>query len=278
MPQAIQIWRDALERHAGHNQNLAAPKEVNCGFALPPADMFITTANKSTAATLFGNWLKLREIFIYRLSCSPDRYSKKEWWVLLTLDQGEEGRSDTRTGKRRLEMKDLLNSILKNSLIRLEALEKAPVIWRGQTVIGSRPPDHLAKEIIWELYELNFRQDLVNLDSQLDESNMARFERQGLLDKCWIRTREYADLVKSQDGFASTDSQKRLEVIRVLHRLMSTWCRLKPPILLSLLPNNMGGHNLRVRLDCIEEELAHYFTSRFLESFCRAPSIPYRLA
>ncbi|KAF5314223.1 hypothetical protein D9758_019030 [Tetrapyrgos nigripes] len=277
MPQSIDNWRIALEELATHNQSLAAPEGVNRGYALPPADLFVTTGNPSTAATLFRNYLKLKDIFIYRLSYSSKRYSKKQWRQLLTIDKEQEIRADTRTGKQRLEMQTLLKSMVSRNTVQFDQLSSVPVTWRGETIDGIQVPPTIAKEIIWELYELNFQQDLVALDAQLDKSNMSLPERQNLLDRCWIGAREYTDCQKVQDGLASTDPTKRSQILGALHKIMTTWHGPKPPVLLSGFPVDMSGHNFGTRLDQIERDLAFYYTSSFLNVFFRAASIPYRL-
>ncbi|KAF5341449.1 hypothetical protein D9758_014733 [Tetrapyrgos nigripes] len=272
MPQSIDNWRIALEELATHNQSLAAPEGVNRGYALPPADLFVTTGNPSTAATLFRNYLKLKDIFIYRLSYSSKRYSKKQWRQLLTIDEEQEIRSDTRTGKQRLEMQTPLKSMVSRNTVQFDQLSSVPVTWRGETIDGIQVPPTIAKEIIWELYELNFRQDLVALDAQLDESNMSLPERQNLLGRCWIGAREYTDCQKAQDGLASTDPTKRSQILGALHKIMTTWRGPKPPVLLSGFPVDMSGHNFGTRLDQIERDLAFYSGQKncpHVSYFCR---------
>ncbi|THU90378.1 hypothetical protein K435DRAFT_622991, partial [Dendrothele bispora CBS 962.96] len=179
--------KTALENLAGHNQSLAAPEGVNRGYALPPADMLVTTGNQLIAATLFCNYVKLKDIFLYRLSYSSERYSKKQWRQLLTLDEAQEHRSDTRAGKQKQEMQNLLRSMVRKNVIEFDKISSTPVTWRGQPIEASQiPSTQVAQEIIWELYELNFRQDLVALDAHLDESNMSSRQREILLDRCWV--------------------------------------------------------------------------------------------
>ncbi|KAG7097807.1 hypothetical protein E1B28_005126 [Marasmius oreades] len=158
--------------------SLPAPEGANRGYALPPPDLFITSGNETVTVTLFRNWLKLRNIFIYRLSSSLDRFSKKQWRQMLTFDDDKDIHSDTRTGQQRLEMQKVLKDIMGKAEFRPERFSSAPVIWRGGTVDGTKlPPQKIAQEILWELYKLNFRQDLAALDDRMDESGMSKANR-----------------------------------------------------------------------------------------------------
>ncbi|KAG7086689.1 hypothetical protein E1B28_002627 [Marasmius oreades] len=279
VPLAIEAWKASLEHLSGHNQSLPAPEGANRGYALPPPDLFITSGNETVTVTLFRNWLKLRNIFIYRLSSSLDRFSKKQWRQMLTFDDDKDIRSDTRTGQQRLEMQKVLKDIMGKAEFRPERFSSAPVIWRGGTVDRTKlPPQKIAQEILWELYELNFCQDLVALDDRMDESGMSTRDRSTVLEACWIGSRDYAELSKANRGLHSTEPVERMKALKGLHTLMSTWSGSKPTVLLDQFPEDSGSHNLGSRLDYIERELAYHYTSSFLQAFGRAASIPFRLS
>jgi hypothetical protein len=279
MPPAIEAWKASLEHLSGHNQSLPAPEGADRGYALPPPDLFVHTGNETVAITLFRNWLKLRNIFIYRLSSSLDRFSKKRWRQMLTFDDEKDIRSDTRTGQQRLETQKVLKEIMGKSEFRPEKFSSAPATWRGKTVDGTRlPPQNIAQEILWELYELNYRQDLVVLDDRMDESGLSTRGRSAVLEACWIGSRDHAELSKANRGFGSTEPKERMKVLKGLYTLMTTWSGSKPTVLLDRFPEDSGSHNIGTRLDYIERELAYYYTSSFLQAFGRAASIPFRLS
>ncbi|THU81464.1 hypothetical protein K435DRAFT_823420 [Dendrothele bispora CBS 962.96] len=197
MPLPIDPWKVALEQLSGHNQSLRAPDGVDRGYALPPASLFVNTQNQSIAATLFRNWLKLRRVFIYRLSSSARRFSKKQWRQMLSPDEAKEARLDTRTGQHRLGMHNLLKEMVEETSIRLQFndLASAPVEWEGQKLDGCQvPAEPIAKGILWELSELNFRQDFVMLDCHVDDSGMSKDNRSLALEACWDGTRDLAPL------------------------------------------------------------------------------------
>ncbi|KAK7029038.1 hypothetical protein VNI00_014748 [Paramarasmius palmivorus] len=274
MPPCIESWRSALAHLAHHDQSLPPPDGVNRGFVLPPAEMFITTGNPTTATALFRNWLKLREVLIYRLSATMDRYTKKQWRDMLTFDEGNEMRPETRTGKRRLGALSFLKAMMNSTPldVRIEDLPSAPIFWRSRRLDCDRLPSaDTAKEILWELQELNFRQDLAELDRHLDGSGMVSLQRNVLLDGCWTGTRDYVNLEKVSEGFACIDAEGRERYVKALHKLMMTWTGPKPALLLAPFPTDVVDH------EGIERELAHYYALSFFEVFGRAASIPYRL-
>ncbi|KAK7046048.1 hypothetical protein VNI00_007043 [Paramarasmius palmivorus] len=280
-PASIDAWRDALARLSDYNQSLPPPDGINRGYVLPPPEMFVTTSNPSTATALFRNWLRLRQVLIYRLSVTSDRYSKKQWRDMLTFDEVTQMRPETRTGQRRLEAMDQLKAMVDATPLkfRVEDIPSTPVFWRGRRLEPSRiPPPVYAKEILWELNELNFRQDLVVLDHHLNRSRMDIIQRTALLDACWTGSRDFADIAKAQEGFGAVEAEHKVRYLRALHSLMMGWTDPKPVILFTPFPvTDVNGHNFEILLQEIERELAHHYALSFLEVFGRAASIPHRL-
>ncbi|KAF9258454.1 hypothetical protein L218DRAFT_838950, partial [Marasmius fiardii PR-910] len=176
----------ALEGLSGHSQALRALNSANRGYTLPPPDLFINTGNESIAITLYRNWAKLRKIFIYHLSRSANCYSKKQWREFLMLDDEKKVRTDTQTGQQRIETQNILKDILGTSQFCVDTYGSAPVSYRDiELDTYQMPPQEVVREMLWELYELNFRQDLVALDNRLDESGMNLSTRSTALDACW---------------------------------------------------------------------------------------------
>ncbi|KAF9255359.1 hypothetical protein L218DRAFT_845683, partial [Marasmius fiardii PR-910] len=177
----------ALEGLSGHSQALRALNSTNSGYTLPPPDLFINTGNENIATALYRNWAKLRKIFIYRLLRSSDHYSKKQWRQFLMLDDEKKVRTDTQTGQRRIETQKILKDILGTSQFHVDTHRSAPVSYRDNVLDRLKmPPPEVIWEMLWELYELNFRQDLVALDNHLDESGMNPSARCTALDTCWF--------------------------------------------------------------------------------------------
>ncbi|KAK7446676.1 hypothetical protein VKT23_014371 [Stygiomarasmius scandens] len=252
MPSPIDSWKVALEHFSGYNQSLRAPGGINRGYALPPADLFVNTGNRLLAATLFCNWLKLRQVFIYHLSSGVHRFSKKQWRQMLSIGEAKETRSDTRAGQHRLNMQNLLKDMMGETSVRLQFndLASASVDWNGQTLDASEVPvQNIAKEILWELSELNFRQDLVALDHHLDDSGMSNDKHSLILEACWNGTRDFAHISEAHDGFGAPSVIGRVKYLKALHKVMTTWTKPKPAVLLFPFPQDTDSHNFAIQVE-----------------------------
>ncbi|KAK1233985.1 hypothetical protein PQX77_002825 [Marasmius sp. AFHP31] len=283
MPRAVPAWQAALSALSDHNQSLPAANGFNGGYVLPPSRLLSNPQNDMTRGRLFCNWLKLRHLLIYCLSTRSRRLSNKQWRCLLEVGgSGSTNINDTtKSGKQFGAMRSLLQDLLDQSslVLRLENLLKSKVEWnREQLEDGAVPEVRVAEEILWELNELNFRQELLVLDTQLDESRMSTFDRQRVLDGCWRGTAEYAMLKHPSEGLCGATIQARTPYLSALHRVMSTWRIEKPLELLDPFPTDETAHNYAYRVEKVERALASVYTSVFLHIFGRAATVPRLLS
>ncbi|KAF9077713.1 hypothetical protein BDP27DRAFT_1189563, partial [Rhodocollybia butyracea] len=162
-----------------------------CGFFVPPARCLISPGRVEIVATLFQSWVKIREMVLSKLACPdspPIQLSNKFWRSLLDVHGGLHTSlvSTTRSGLRHLEMRKLLE---KSYGINFSdrTLESRAVYWEGELIgSASYPKKSAAHRILWELCEVNFRNELEALDALLDRSRMPWMERDALRRQCWV--------------------------------------------------------------------------------------------
>ncbi|KIK62155.1 hypothetical protein GYMLUDRAFT_120693, partial [Collybiopsis luxurians FD-317 M1] len=193
MPTAIDSWERALRILSDHNQALCPPPGVNSAFWVPPVRNIISPVSPETVRLLFQGWLRLHEMVITQLGGgSPLHLTSKQWRSLLEVAGWRYGEPDTptTTGKRRSEMGQLFNQLCYSSATPgIEDISRRLVSWNGTPlVLHEEIPPHIGREIIWEILELGFRNDLVMLDSMLNDSSMNPAERRSLLNACWEGT------------------------------------------------------------------------------------------
>ena len=101
-------------------------------------------------------------------------------------------------------------------------LESGIMIWNNQTV--ETLTDALKEQVLWELAELNFRFELLALDSR---ANGDRCERQNLVAECFpgctTATLLVTDLSMANHGLADENWEERAHYLQALKRLMKTW-------------------------------------------------------
>ncbi|KAJ3831040.1 hypothetical protein F5878DRAFT_495093, partial [Lentinula raphanica] len=136
-------------------------------------------------------------------------------------------------------------------------------------------PKEIASQIIWELTELSFRQDLITLDRRLDTSGLSVTQRNALLDACWVGSRFQVDITKAEEGLGASDIEKRTPYIHALYQLMRSWKGTKPDELYCGFPDNHDAHNYVDLVETVEKSLAIFYTTSFLTCFARAASIPH---
>ncbi|KAL0057410.1 hypothetical protein AAF712_015946, partial [Marasmius tenuissimus] len=171
MPSSVSAWKSALEALSTHDNSLWAPDGAGGGYPLPPPWLFINPQCDDMKATLICNWLKLREVLLYRLSVDSRRLSNKQWRALLMIAGPGTGPSDPRRVLRSKEMGEVLQDFIAKSGLSLKPdnLDTMRSSWNGQELEeGKLPSPQIVREIMHKLFKLNFRQELVILDTQLD--------------------------------------------------------------------------------------------------------------
>ncbi|KIK55259.1 hypothetical protein GYMLUDRAFT_175831, partial [Collybiopsis luxurians FD-317 M1] len=160
-----------------YNQALHPPPGVNSAFWVPPVHNILSPVNPETVRLLFQGWLRLHEMVITQL-CSglPLCLTSKQWRSLLEVAGWRYSEPDMpmTTGKCHSDMRQLLNwHCYSSATPESEDFSLQPVSWNSKPlVLHKEIPLHIDCEVIWEILELSFWNDLVMLDSMLDNSSM----------------------------------------------------------------------------------------------------------
>ncbi|KAK1230693.1 hypothetical protein PQX77_006208 [Marasmius sp. AFHP31] len=276
LPSSVPTWSDALRTLSYHDLTTPPPPGHDRGYWLPPTRLFVTPERDDIKLALLRNWLKVREVLIFRTTTGASRLSAKDWRSLLNISGGDTKQvSETRSGKRHKSMLALLKDFLtEHSLsLKYDKLPRLEAKWKGAEISPEELPEtRIIQEIPWEVTELNFRQELVALDGALDESGLGKWERQNMLDGCWKDGR--ADWVNGSEGLGSQTLEARLPYLTRLHQIMSTWRGDKPLELLDSFPKRTA-HNHLVTANRVERALTVFYTSSFLSVFGREASVPH---
>lgn len=180
MPKAVPVLVKALGILASRNAVPRRDEMTNGGFVVPPPRCIVSPTQEHIVAILFRSWLKVRDAVLSKLR-SPDvpiKLSNKCWRNLLDVSGGlNTGSASTaRSGTRHAEMRELLEHSF--GIDKGGSFMDAPTYWEGELVVSGVLPDvKVAKAIVWELCELNFRHELKALDGILDKSGMTWTDR-----------------------------------------------------------------------------------------------------
>ncbi|KAJ3725174.1 hypothetical protein C8R42DRAFT_640081 [Lentinula raphanica] len=290
MSSVIPAWSRALSLHSSYEQSQSY-NTVDSGYFLPPPRLIDGPKNPVTRAFYYRSWLKARPLILQNLTGSraPVKLSAKRWRCFLDVVGGhpvdlDSGNSEpTKNSIYRAEMQPFLQNLIIKTDSRSFASNMDDPVARIEYFYGQPvdcriepPPTDIASQILWEISEISFRQELAALDRHLDESGLPLAQRDSLVDLCWLGSRCRVDITRSDEGLAAPDIQKRAPYIRSLHQLMTSWRGDKPEELYFSFPDATED-NFTLRLAKIEQSLANFYTTSYLSIFARAPSIPHIL-
>jgi len=209
--------------------------------------------------------------------------SNQTWRTLLSMDTIASEKGETKAALRRQES---LNMLLPTAdmypEVKLRGTSMGPIVWQGQEYLpGVLPPENVVRQILWELYEVNFIHELLSLDrracADLDSSNTSQlFERQIEISWCFsISSFKHILIPSENDGLAADDLDKRFRFITALILVMKSWKGDKPTVFNS--PVEKFRHFTRTEVLHVEKVVAEYYCQQFYDYFGRAAQIPHRL-
>lgn len=157
----------------------------------PPPRLFVHTHRR---VTYLRTWLACRSAWISRLSVSSPEPARVQLWRDF-LGQMPEATKETNSGRSFEEAKELFRELVS---IKQDHLPEADVSIRDVTIPSkelSQLDDYTSGLILWDLYELGFRFELLALDKKLvphlwSDGNIDRFGQ--LLDESYIFLSSYA--------------------------------------------------------------------------------------
>jgi hypothetical protein len=249
-------------------------------YVFPDPGLFIHSA---TAAKYIESWLRVRDAWFMRVAKEESlALSNQSWRTFLSIDNTVPGRGDTKAARRRQEVLDIMlpNPDMYPGVEKRSGL-MGPIVWQGREYpSGVLPPENIVREILWELYEVNFIQELQSLDRRachgLDLSSTTQlFDRQIEISQCF-RTSSFRHVpIPSENlGLADNDFDKRFRFVTALAFVMNKWKGDKPAVLTGDLFKLELSPDAAMEL---EKVVAKYYCQQFFNYFGRAAQVPHRL-
>jgi hypothetical protein len=188
----------------------------------------------------------------------------------------------TKSGKRRQHVQAVLKKTLSfNPAVMPRCAVGEPFVWQGHNYVpGHLPPEAVVRQILWELYELNFSQEFASLDrracTNLDLMDGEKnYERQSLISRCFVsNSLNYAPLPNTNCGLAADTIQDRLPYLQRMVQIMDAWKGLRPAIF--DLARRSSSITDRQAKD-LEDAATKYYCQQFYVYFGHAAQVPHRL-
>jgi hypothetical protein len=282
-PHPIPAWSAALQAVDQSPANFVEATKTlqHYGrYTFPDPGLFI---HARTAMKYIESWLRIREAWFMRVANEPSLAQSNQYWrTYLSSDGTVPEKGDTKAARRRKETLDLLmpNTNMYSGVEKRSG-SMGPIVWQGKEYpSGVLLPEDILREILWELYELNFIHELQSLDRRacqnLDLSSASQlFDRQIEISQCFPTSSfRHVSIPSENRGLADDDFDKRFRFVTGLVFVMKSWKGDKPAILagdlfdLQLSPD--GAKEL-------EKVVAKYYCQQFFNYFGRAAQVPHRL-
>ncbi|KAF9010863.1 hypothetical protein BDZ89DRAFT_964361, partial [Hymenopellis radicata] len=181
VPRSLPEWmRASRDIGKDFDQNTRSNPKVNRGYALPDPGFIAAMATPALRDAYIVVYLKLRHALHYRLT-SPmfEPLNPTSWRDLLGIESFQ-NKPNSYPAKRRNDVQTKLMDCIKagklEGTIDLAKMGTAPVLWRDQP-LPNPLPENVISEIFWELFEINFRYELVALDRLCYQFKPANFEQ-----------------------------------------------------------------------------------------------------
>lgn len=298
LPSSIPSWSAALSEVDTNLENrVVGYLNAPTGLAFPDPALFVGVQTEVKQALYFANWLLHRSALLFRVSI-PNSTSKpinnQLWRTLLNIPLGSasndaDGQSaETKSAKRIEIIKDILaNCVNGEHGASINESVANRILWKGREIVpGNVPSTNVAREILWELCELNFRSELVALDQRAHispptGSSSTLEEREPLIGKCLFGGDSALLAVRIEDankGLADSLWSQRCQYILGLYHVMESWTgfhRYASGRYTGIVASVSAKQVLSDKeAEQLEKLVAGFYTQSFFNFFGRAPILP----
>jgi hypothetical protein len=237
-PFPVPAWSSALQAvDQSPSRLVEASKASNHygHYTFPDPGIFV---NQVSAAKYLESWLRVQDVWFMHMDKEPSLAMSNQTWRTFLANPNAPEKVETKAARCRQESMDM---IMPKSDVYPEVKKQTnlmePIVWQGKEYPpGVLPPDNVVREILWELYQMNFIHELLSLDrracADLDLSNTTQLlERQNTISQCFpISSFRHVSIPSENDGLAADNLETRFGFITVLLLVMKSWKGDKPVI------------------------------------------------
>jgi hypothetical protein len=213
-----------VSKHLGH-------------YVFPDPRLLITPATNEKKAKFLEAWLQACEALLMRVTNKVSVAMSGQNWhdFLATMILTQK---DTKVAKCRQQILDMLTpkyDLFPN--VKTQSTTGEPITWQGRKYISSvLPADNIVREILWELYELNFYYELLSLDCRtctnlVTSDSLQLIHRHALISKCFpINPFKSTFLMARNYRLAGQDVKEHLPFVLSLVQVMQSCKGDRPPV------------------------------------------------
>ncbi|PSR82134.1 hypothetical protein PHLCEN_2v6126 [Hermanssonia centrifuga] len=275
-PRPVNVWAIALA-----NVDRAKATANTWGYWVPEPHILVGSEGILRVQNYLRNWFWVREAWYYMLAHRALRFDplpSKLWrdWLQNDADKVKEYTKDSKCAKRKAYVMNLFKQHFPDVVSQPPA--KDTLLWYNQRY-SSPPPDSIIRQIAWEVLEITFRVELLELDrylvpanSRYNGSGMELFRQERIAkafpDGQFMRP---VQLPTSDRGLAAAHIEDRRHSLSALYDVVRRWPDVPPEIGCCGRLRDMDDAALKR----FEAALAKFYVQTFYEVSGRAATIPY---
>lgn len=263
----------------------AKPSSQLWGYWVPEPALLVGGQQPERVTRYFTNWLRVREPWLYLIR-SPENGATKvpvQWWRDFlngdggtgALPQNASGQAGTRHEKRLARVREVFGKLFE--MTDYNPNERAYLHWYQDHF---RVLDEaLCPLLLWELFELGFRYELLALDRVLVPPR-PDFDREPgriqLLSRVFPRydLERLYEIPDVPEGFGAEVVQRRVRILEAFRQVLVRW-PLCPQVISSSAPLTTAT---RVEhIEDMERQMTAYYVQTFFDYSGRAPLVPHAL-
>ncbi|KAH9856322.1 hypothetical protein C2E23DRAFT_722890 [Lenzites betulinus] len=283
MPVQLVPWKNAmLSTDRSQPQRPAA--EI-WGYWIPDPALLLGCSSPERMYRYFSTWLRVRPAWLYLLSNGRSRPTRvaTQWWrdflngdmPAMLENEASESAATTRRAKRLHGIREVFGAVLNiNDYTPHDPYTR--ISWFEYHFSATQTS--LCPFIIWEMYELGFRYELLALDRVLvpPRPDLNEADREELLARVFAQYDLYQlhSLPGTPVGLAARIPQARARTLEAMRCVLIRW-PLCPANIRTAAPLTMATHPDMIKN--VEQELADFYVHTFFEYSGRAPLVPHML-
>ncbi|KAF9044195.1 hypothetical protein BJ165DRAFT_1528756 [Panaeolus papilionaceus] len=287
-PFSIPAWANALRNVDQSQPPTLAHIKRGIFYAFPDPGLFVAVETDARRQHLLEQYARIQSAWISKITTTPGAsLSAQEWRDLLTINFNDPipdyrpQAGDSRAMENHRKALRLLVPASARGRQTFSSGRDRPFRLGGQSFeSGVLPPPSCIRNFLFELYELNFRKELLLLHrtahpkcSSDAEKQAREFEVRALFPGM---TYYLPSLDPPNSGLAADDIRSRLPSLLNFAGLMNSWKGEKPRILGIGRQRSIEGITLREAHE-LEHAVASFYCQQFFNYFRRAALIPHRL-
>ncbi|KAI1782075.1 hypothetical protein LXA43DRAFT_1104832 [Ganoderma leucocontextum] len=273
MPRAIPAWERAMQS-VDRTEKARATNEI-WGYWIPEPAILVSPTDQAKVERHVLNWLRARPNWLYLLrvpGSGATRVGTQAWRQFLN-GVPEELNEHTRVGRRNFEIRQIFGDIFAEA--DFAGRDKGPIDWQGYSV--SELSDDIGPKVLWEVFELGFRYELLAVerflrpqhtprDGALQDDLVGELFPEGV-----VHTVPFLPSSHTSGLFAGIPHRK-IKVLNAFKAVLHKWpgC---PTVITQQEPLRLS--DTPSCIEAVEFNLASFYVHTFFRLSGRAPIVPH---